>query len=242
MKKTLALNLLQAIQKAAEPNLDIIKLGHTDGLFRFVDIDPNSDFHFGIESRSNDGKYIAQFKPFDEDQNVEARTQEGIDAILIRFEKWTRVVRSYNNSYTVFDDPVLKKHEEYFKSTFELVDEDAAYAPFEIPKQLLLASFIENVESFIDQHKEEFRDKAEPARLISECKELVEELPNLPKKSIISRISTVCAKVAMNGMGLLKKFLTTSSPEFAKKIGQLSAENLITLIKNHSDDITSLLN
>lgn len=243
MKKNLALDLLTSFQEIAKDNLDFIKIDKGGKkLFAFIDIDPASKFYFSVLEKNGDDTYRVGYAPESSKSVQSALSNLSVETASKQFKEWVAIVKTYAELETVFDDPALKKHEEYFQSTFEIVDEDASYAPFEIPKQLLLASYIESIENFIEINKDDFKDETEPALLIAECQELVEELPNLSKKSVISRVSTVCAKIAKNGMSLLKKFLSTSSPEFAKKIGQLTAENIITIVKNHAEDITSLLN
>lgn len=244
MKKKIPLAILPNVSETIKPYRHLIKFSNDDqSILHLRDIDENSDLFFRVEqSKSDHMQFVVHRKPANAYQSEPIKSSfNGAASVTIFLDSWLELLKKYAETETVFDDPIQKRNEDFFYSQFSMEDEDADYAPFEIPKQFLLAEYIENIKEFISDNREDFKDKNEPEILIKECLDLIEDIPSLPKNTVLKRVSTVCAKIIKNGMGVLKKFINTSSPEFAKKIGQLGAEQIINFLKNHGDDIGNLL-
>lgn len=206
MKKKLPLSFLKGIKRGTNKSFDLIKAIYGDDfLIKFIDKDPSSDFFFEItkhDARTN--KYIIRHLP-SHAQNVTIHsTALSIGDVNNRLESWANTIAEYEELDTIIDDPILKSFQDEYYSSFDIVDEDAEYAPFNTDKILILdqhLSFIKDkINSYPDQEQ---REILKP--VIVEIEKVRQHLTDKSKKWVIKNLSYIWAKLSKHSVNVLKE-------------------------------------
>lgn len=218
MKKKIALALLEEIEPKIEKHRHLIMpLVETDALFHLIDSDPQSDFYFKIFPSKTSGKYISEFKPRHAHTTEKYRSEQSIENISKQFDTWISLLNKYNSLKSVYDDPIIAAYQKEFETQFEIVDEDANYASFDLDKQLFIDNYLESAILKLEAVKTD-ENKAEIEQLIVDAATLKTEQTKLSKKQVIKRLSSIWAKSRKYGMNLLKEIYVETRKELIKNI------------------------
>ena len=246
MKKKIPLTILAEINEIVLEKKDyIIPIDKPGSILFLEDSDPKSDFHFEVllhDSLTFFGRpmyYIIQ-KPSTLYDSSSHKGPANEKDVVEKLKRWLFVIEGYTKMHTVFDDPIQKKYEEDYYNDFRSTDPDAEYAPFDIPRLLLLEDHLVRIKNFVDENKQEINNEESTEKLKVDIDELIEALPNTPKNSVLKKLAKIYATISKYGMTVLKKFLKTFGGEVNKKIAQLSMEKLSDFISKHGDDIQSV--
>ena len=219
MKKKIPLEVLQKIQPLIEKYPDvIIPIIDASVSFKFVDADPESDFYFLMHYRNDKGKHVIKFSPSSSTVIGEYVVEAVIDDVVKYFESWVNILIGYNNLNTIFDDNAQNAYHKYYYDEFKIVDDDANYAPFDLPRIFLLEEHLENIKEFVDANIQLFKvpDVAESIKVA--CDELIEELTSTPKNVVMKKLTGIWAKITKSGTSLMKSFFKSFGEEFRKKL------------------------
>ena len=218
MKKNIALNLLKEIQPKIDKHRQLINpVVKTDALFHLIDNDPKSDFYFKIYPSKEATKYISEFKPRHSQTTEKYRSEQTIEAISKQFDAWINILDEYNKIHSIYDDPITEAYQKEFETQFELVDQDAEYASFDLDKQLFIDSYLDNAILKLESAVTE-GNKGEIEDLIAEANSLKAEQTQLTKKQVIKRLSKIWAKARKYGLNLLKEIYVEARKELIKHL------------------------
>lgn len=239
MKKKVPLEILQKIQPLIDqyPNL-ITLVPDTSVIFKFKDADPDSVFHFTlVERNESTWKYILTYAPSSTYNVSETSSETDANKICEIFESWIINLKTYNELNTIFDDPAQKSYQKYYYDNYQIVDEDAEYAPFDPPRVLYLEEHLEAVKEFVEKNVELFKDPADAESIKASCDELIEELTVSPKNTVMKKLTNIWAKISKGGTKLMKKFLTEFGSELKKKLIEEGVTTITKYLSDHGGDI-----
>lgn len=221
MKKKIPLEVLQKMQ----PLIDkyralIVPVAEPRFAFALSDADPSSDFLFVVDHRNGNGKHVVTYKPVSASDVTGGTVEIEIDEVVKYFENWLRLLQAYQDTVTIFDDPILKSYEEEFTTYFQMANEDADKVPFNFEKQLLLEQYLDWAVSRLEAQKESANEqqKVELKEMISDVQLLKDNLTQLSQNTTIKGIAKFWAKARKFSIGLIKDLLTEFKKEGIKKL------------------------
>ena len=243
MKKNIPLAILQILQPFADKHSNLVNVLPTnDRIFKLNDKDDKSDFYFDVVrqelSNGNHG-YIIEFKPASKiDVNV-GKQWTKLESIIAFADNWIKIIEEYNLVQTIYDDPIEKQYQQEFYRDFKIVDEDAITSRFNFSQQLLLLTYVENLEEYINQDISEFTEE-EKGDLLKESKNLKHEISIETKDEYVKKQSGFWAKIRKKSI----KACEFALKEFAKVVIKNAAEKGMTIswdsLPNYIDQIKHL--
>ncbi|HLP50023.1 MAG TPA: hypothetical protein VK154_04020 [Chitinophagales bacterium] len=224
MKKNTPLTILEMLQPIVNNNSDIIEQVKTvELLYHIIDRDPNSNFFFKVvkrEAQSNKEFFRLEYKPKSKDSILAFAPLVERAALSDTLNSWIKIIKGYNAIHTVYDDPIIKANQERFEKQFEILDDDAEYAPFDLQQQLFLNEYLETVQVKLvelQDGKSEIEVK-ELNELKEEAKQIQNDLSKQPKKKIVKALTWLWAKAQKVGLPVIKEIFLTSVKEITKHI------------------------
>lgn len=225
-KKDVPLALHKALEPIVNDNDPRFQVIVGEGsLFNIIDTDPESEFHFAIlEADYDKGKLLIRIE-YSPTSDIDLRgISKRIDVSSLKkfFERWRGYLNEYDDTYTIFDDAILRKNQEEFEEILNITDEDANTSPFTIQQVDYLDNFLKNLHLALDSHREVAEDWGVSNDTIndlqSEIKETRKNLTKEPKKKVISRFSRLLAKAKKEAWPILREMLMQVGTEFAKRL------------------------
>jgi hypothetical protein len=187
-------------------------------IITFKDKDPQSDFFFEINSHDPQrNSYLIRFKPISKNNIGTFEDLSNVEGVVAYFNAWTLRVEAYNNTESIFDDPIEKQFAEDFLNEFNFVtDPENDNKPFSIDVILKLDEHLEQIETKIGQY-----GTTDNAKQIQEIKLLSQtlraDLTTRPRGQIKTRVSILWAKIAKQGPKAIKEFLTEGGKILVKE-------------------------
>uniref|UniRef100_UPI0040483ED6 hypothetical protein n=1 Tax=Roseivirga sp. TaxID=1964215 RepID=UPI0040483ED6 len=229
-KKDLPLIILKALQPFVKLKGEKFEAHDPkENLLKVIDIEPDSTFHFIIESYKKDASHNFLFlmsrSPISVNDNGIHKTWIAISHLQNQFETWLNLLDEYENVESFFDDPILKSFEEEFFTEFEIIDKDAEVNPFNTTQILLLDNYLEDVENRLSKFECE-ANLTDIKEIKDNINYLRESLTTKSKKWVIKNLSSIWAKIAKQGTPFIKEFLTETKKEVIKQ----SIKGLIEII------------
>lgn len=237
MKKNIPLTLLPELNKLLSTYRHlVIPVSHPGKMLYLKDKDPHSNLYFSVSQRDQDFFFIEK-RPTNKYNSEKKEYYAVQEELLSHLFDWLRLLEEYNDATWIFDDPIKKKYADSFFKEFSVIDEDANYSPFDIPRMLFLETHLQKVIAFINENRNDFTDQKEPERLVMECEVIVENLPNTTKNQVLRNISKVWASISKNSLPMMKKFITNIANEFIKEIAKTGAGSLTDIIKTLGESL-----
>ncbi len=225
-KKEIPLSILQALDSSINKNLDLVIPSSEDGYhFKLIDKEVGSDFYFKVKTsskhRSSDGRPVfeTEFKPKNMENLGVGTLWPNSDGVIKVLNNWLEMVKNYNDTISIYDDPLLKSYQESFEVEFEIVDENADKVPFNLSQQLLLDQYLESFKSkLVELRGNKFLDEVDAVKEIeADISETQRNLTKESKRKVIKRISRFCAKAQKVGLELIKEMAIQAFIEFFKQ-------------------------
>jgi hypothetical protein len=231
MKKKLPLNIIKNFQPKENEKIFLIRPEEGQGfLLHFSDIDPESEFYFRIvQFNEKDNKFLIEHSPTNSNSNAVSKAWFAVGDLNNRFDAWLKLLSEFNETETIFDDPILKGFQEEYYTSFEIVDDEATTKPLTSKQILLLDEHLTDIENKIDEfvndtNKESIEDIKE------DITELKSELTKKPRKWIIQKLSLVWGKITKQGTPFIKEFLNEGKKEAIKQGVKFLIEGGMNLI------------
>jgi hypothetical protein len=153
MKKTLPLEFLQTFK----PELGQAFKYETGPNFivRILERENGSPFSFKISAHDGEaGKYHITYNPISQQDMSYLSSVMDIVSAIKHFNKWKSLVEAYNNTPSMFDDPITKKFEKDFHEQFNFVDDPSTdNEPYEYEIVLRLEEHLKKIEDGIEQYR-----------------------------------------------------------------------------------------
>lgn len=236
-KKELPLVIL----KSLEPFVNLkgekfVVIEPKENLLMAKDKDFDSDFHFTIEKYQKSKKGTFQFlmtrSPKNGNDNGNYQTWLEVSELSKQFSTWIKLLDEYENVSSFFDDPITNSFKEEFYAEFEIIDEEAETTPLQTNQILLLDSYLEKIDNSLTDFQSE-TNSLEIQEIKSDINILRENLTNKSKKWIVTKLTTIWAKIAKQGTEFIKEFLTETKRELIKQ----SVKGLIDFAKESGKDL-----
>jgi len=235
------------VHETLEPYLDkgdslFVKINSEDDLIRFKGIAPDSIFYFHIKghrrNKSNKNEINVEYQPSNK-ESVESRElwlePKNIDG---HFKLWYNLLEGYNNTRTVFDDPIVDSFQEDYFSYFEIIDEEKD-KPLESNAILPLYEHFELISSRLEEYKNE-SNQTEIQEIQEDIAQLNANLTKEGRQIVAKRICRIWAKLTKQGVKYVKEFVEVSRKyvmkEAVKQIFQLGKKGA-----EYIEDLTNLL-
>lgn len=203
----------------SEPDTDLI---------RFNDIDNESDFYFYVQQYKTKDSFqvLVEYKPYSENTTEKRQLWIAGKDIGKYFEAWIKLLQSYDNVKSPFDDPIIESFKEDYYTEFEIIDEERD-KPLKPKQILLLDAYFEKIEKRIEKHKTESNAK-EIEEIKTDISKLRENLSSNTKIWIANRVSWIWAKMTKLGPKLMKDFVDEGNKQIVKE----SVSQIIEVAKN----------
>jgi hypothetical protein len=225
MKKEIPLRLIQVVEGFIKENSQYIENEiENDSYYLLKDRDPNSKFFFKIHKEfpkniNYGGKYPAfaiSIKPKSETVIKEHLFVTDFPSLSTFLNNWITLIKAYDNTPSVFDDPVLNKFQKDFYEECKIMEDDADYAPFNTLQLIFLDEYLSSfITKIQDQNEFEQEFKQE---VIKDAENIKESLTTMPKNEVIKKITSIWAKIQKKGLKYAKEFVITAKNEFIKMI------------------------
>lgn len=134
-----------------------------------------------------------------------------------QFDSWIEFLNEYNNIHSIYDDPITEAYQKEFESQFELVDEEADYASFDLDKQLFIDNYLDNAILKLELAIAE-ANRSEVEELIVDANLLKTKQTQLSKRQVVKRLSKFCAKARKHGLNLVKEIFVEARKELLKQL------------------------
>jgi len=188
-------------------------------LLKVVEKDDEPTFYFNIEEyRLTNGspQFLMSRKPKSDTSQVEYRTWVPVSQLETQFETWLNLMTQYETTHSFYDDPIVKAFSDEYFTDFEMVDEDADFAPFTTKQISILDKHLEYIEENIDSYKSEENEK-----VIEDVKHDISSLrKNLTSKSkifVIRSLSNIWGKLTKLGAKFMTDFASETNRELLKR-------------------------
>jgi len=244
IKSKLSIALLTRISPLIKANSDKVSIEtNKDILFVLKDKNPNYNFFFRAEKEApapNSGSFVTfTSKPFSEFDNGVKNTSIYFTEFVTKLSEWFKNIELYKTE-SLSDDAAEKQYTDEFYQDFKIVDEDAEVNRFNFSQQLLLLSYIENLEKHIEETDE--LTKEEKITFKKETTILKQQAATETKDSYIKKQSGFWAKLRKKSISVcqfaIKEFGKEVIKELTKKGIAISWESLPHYVEN----IKNLLN
>lgn len=218
MKKSIPLKLLQTIEPLIAEKLHLIEpvINH-NSLFYLKDKDEKSEFFFSISRGKVRGSFVIEYKPRHHESVSIFKGEVKVENIPTTFQKWTSLLEQYNETKSIYDDPVLKAYQKEFEAQFEIIDENANYESFNLEQQIYLDNYFTNVIKILEA---KFVNKEEQAinPIIDDIKLLQNEQSSLSKNEVIKRLAKIWSLIRKHSISLLKQTFEVFHKEIVKNL------------------------
>lgn len=230
-KKDIPLDLLKAIERLAQVNLDIIQLKKEDNTYySFIEQDPNSRNYFkvfvdGSKLISNYDKngFTFTMKPADTTRASHLTHQGKLQDIVNHFTAWIKVIREYNDTKSVHDDAFAKSYADFYFNEFKIFDGDADTAPFNPNQQDIIELYLDSLTIGIENTTEPI-DSASKTELISEIQDIKNNLTVSTKTQVMKRVTIVFGKLFKQSKKFAKEVVKEAQKQLIKKLFDLGVE------------------
>jgi hypothetical protein len=226
VKKKIPIAVWQKIQPLIEQHQQLFKPLKTDKLaFHLIDLDPESDFYFKCQFQDANGKFIITYKPVNAHHVLSQEESVDLDTLSKRLSSWADVLKSYADTPTFYDDPILQQYEDEFFKDFAMDEPDSDTKPFDFTRQLYLDQYISNIKELLNDYKETATDEQilEIKSIESDCDNLRQDITVISKNEAVKKLSKIWAKGQKFGLDLIKDMLK----EFRKETITWIAKNML---------------
>lgn len=223
-KKDIPLVVLETLEPYLKKNDEKFEIADPkESLLRIIDSDSDSDFYFEVVNfQISDGKTLLQLDYKPQNKSNTGAYKPKIDHTQLdgHFKNWTTRLSEYAKVESIYDDPILKQNAEKFFQKFDIIDEDAEYASFDLEQQLFLEEYLDNTKKKLEKLKKGKSDNEiiELDILEKEAEEIKSALTKESKKKIIKRLSRFWGKAQKTGLEVIKEIFISVSAELAKRL------------------------
>ena len=100
------------------------------------------------------------------------------------------ILKEYNNINSIYDDPIIERYQKEFEVQFDIPDDDADIASYDLDKQLFIDNYLDNIIKKLEAAKTENNEK-EISEIIYDADSLRKQQTQLTKRQIIKKLSTI---------------------------------------------------
>lgn len=223
-KKDIPLVVLETLEPYLKKNDE--KFETTDpkeSLLRIIDSDTDSNFYFEVVNfEISNGKTFLQldYKPQNKMNTGSYKPRVEHTQLEGHFKNWTTRLSEYSRVESIYDDPILKQNADKFLQKFDIIEEDAEYASFDLEQQLFLEEYLEDTKKKLEKLK---KGKT-PSEILEleileiEAEEIKIVLTKESKKKIIKRLSKFWGKAQKTGLEVIKEVFISVTAELAKRL------------------------
>lgn len=222
MKKKLPYALTKAYEEVLSGHMHKFKFLSLplDPAVHLIEDNSGSNFsfsYFGDVHESGKTKHKYSILPFTIDRSGPVELEINTADVKAYLEGWVRRVEKFNEPSPVFDlDPVLQGYINEQAPFFEILDEDADTARFELPQQIVVHnSYTKIIQELTNENKNDPEVKGFVSELRADQKAITVE----SKSKVISNYSKNIAKARKFGLDV-----------FAKILVKISADGIVDLL------------
>lgn len=226
-KKQIPFDILTAVEPILQENKEIIHNQKADKCYYSIhDKESSSGYFFNVindpsrlNNNSDGSAILCQFLP-------KGLHDISIQTVFIKRDQlsnylngWVKIIKTYNSTESVYDDPYVRKYQKHYFEEFKIVDEDADTAPFDPVQQDAIDEYLEYVEQKLLEHRQEASaDKEFVDELISETRDTGKQLAITTKNKVFTRITTIWAKAYKYNKKLAKDLLLKAREQLISEV------------------------
>lgn len=224
MKFKLPVKMWETLQPIVDANRQYLRpVASNNHPFYVEHTNRESGFYFRLAIQSN-FKYSVEIHPGSSTiVKVKQHPDRNTEEVKGLFQMWLDTLLRYEKQHTMYDDP-LSTHQKYYEQHFSVNEPDADYTPFDIPRIFMLSSHLEDIKGYLAENS---MVNPETSEIIKDCDNLIQELPVLPKNTVISKLSRIWAKITKLSVSLGKGLWKEFQKELKKQLLEKGAEGVI---------------
>ena len=224
-KRRFSLDFRNAVEPLLKGNRSLFRYEEElDSDLMLRDIKEGSRYYFRVNTEKWDPNQGAMVEygcwPWSKSHLSPNRTTERLHEFAAKLKEWFHLIQLYN-AESVLDDPIVTNYQERYFADWKIVDSDADDAPFAYEHQLLLESYLDEVEGELDEERSEAN-----AGTIDYLKEAITEvrgsLTTETKNGVMGRLSKLWAKAQKSGLKYSKSMLKRFGDKVFDKVAELA--------------------
>lgn len=202
-KKTIPLDVLRIVEPIVLRNADVIKVQPFPNChYCLVEVQDGSPFFFRLYDDGKKvvdhmklGQHVIEMSPGSQRAMASlVSLRPSLQSVVEGLEQWLKMIREYNETASVHDDPFFKTYYDHYFNEFKSVDDDAEYAPFNPAQQNRIEQALLEVGQIVQEDSAAFGEEQTSA-VVQEIQEIQRDLPTSTKNQIMRRISAACARI-----------------------------------------------
>src|ERR1700739_4510742 len=193
-KKKVPLVFLEILKPENLKNIHPVE--EEEAIMCLYDNELGTGFYFKICSENPQrGEFLLEINPPSKNSTTPLKVSNPVSTVIQRLNSWIELIDSYGKIETIYDDPIIKAYEAEFERKYDIVDEDADVAPFNLEQQGYLDGYLESVKKQIvmlkeGKSEEELKDYEEIER---DTIQLQKDLTKETKRKVIKKLSRIWA-------------------------------------------------
>jgi hypothetical protein len=126
------------------------------------------------------------------------------------------MIEAYNDSQTIFDDPIVASFKKEFTEGLSFTDPEASTTPFSTDVILKLDAHLEAIETRIEEFRDD-KNVGEIAEIKESANQIRNDLGRASKKEVFGRLAKLWAIMAKQGPKVIEEFLTEGGKVVVKE-------------------------
>lgn len=209
---TAILSLYVDINEIMDRNLSHFEVSE-DGIGIF-DNDPNTGFYFKVSASPT--AYRVEYKPASPmDISIYKGRLDDYKYVVGFFRSWQELLKTYNEAPKILGIDIEQAYYDEFVCNIKLVDEDANIKPFDLARQVFLTEYCQITEQILLKERND-NNASEIDEIISNVKDLKENITKSTKSDVFNRLCRIWAKTRKAGLKLFTDIAVNLITDFAK--------------------------
>lgn len=238
MKKKTPLAILEQMELLITEFKEFVKADFNSPNYKILDSHPDSDFFYeilGSENASNRWLVKIKVKPQRKESTKEIVKDILMSELTNSFKTWLGLVKQSTELKSIYDDPIIESYNKEFLHEFQLIDEDADVAPFNLIQQLSINQHLNSIIQCLDAYKESASesDKIELLVIEAESIELKKTFTKLTKRQTFKKLARIWSLCRKYGIDLFQSIQKEGKEQIAKIIVSQSIEFIKGIIENN---------
>lgn len=192
-------------------------------LLRFEDLDDSSSFYFEINDYKDVSSrgvfhYTITYKPINQNRLEETSENLNFSDLYHRLESWINVIQSFDVIPHFSNNPILENYIEENYQEYEILDDDADVVPFDLPRQILIDNYLDEVIIRLVSYEEENEENLEELKAVAV--ELKSTLTQSTKNQVVRKLSVLWAMAREKGIPIFKEIFVELAKEVIIAMGK----------------------
>ncbi|MFN0216598.1 MAG: hypothetical protein ACKVT2_20245 [Saprospiraceae bacterium] len=200
MKRTVPIALINILESTLKANSHLIKSdAAVDGLLvkiteKYVEKSPFYFFIVDFKAEKDAVYYNVEYTPCSSEHLNPLSASLPTPQVQLHLDAWIKFLEEYAKESIVFDDPITKSYYDEIAPNFQILDDDADFAPIKHRDQPVVHLLYEETKRLVAGKINE-KNAKEAEAIIEEINEAKDQLSKDTKSKAFDRFRWITAKV-----------------------------------------------